>query len=145
MKRRVPGARLSLNRGLTALALAWAAATTSVHAQAPTTDVAQAAAAALAGKGTAEGRKFANAIAAAFKREQTSAIQKCAGEIERPDLSTFDLLLRVDPAGVVREALTQPTTPLARCVAGAVVGWKGVSPPRGQEWVSIELVLKPRR
>jgi hypothetical protein len=138
--------RLALALALLALPIAG----TIVRAQEPP---AAAAAAARSSGETAEGKKFADTVGEAFGREQAGAIQRCARETRRPDLSDFQLVLRIERVdsngpnsanGVVREAFNQPATALARCLAASLPGWKVAPPPVGHEWVSIAVRLKPR-
>ena len=129
---------------LALVSLALTIAGTNLQAQEPP---AVAAAAAKSSRETAEGRKFADTVGEAFGGEQAGAIQKCARETRRPDLSDFELVLRIErleATGIVREAFTQPATALARCLAASLPGWKVAPPPVGHEWVSIAVRLKPR-
>jgi hypothetical protein len=97
-----------------------------------------------AGADTPEGKKFAEAVGAAFGREQSAAFSRCAKETKHPDLSNFELLLRVDAAGNVDQALAKPATNLAECVRAAVKSWKVGAPPRPGVWVKVAVNLKKK-
>ena len=108
-------------------------------------DYAAAEAAASADAGTADGKKFAEALGETFGREHGRTIQQCAKQSKRPDLSDFDVLVRVDGAGVVDQALVKPTTTLATCVVEKLPGWKTSVPPHAGFWVKIGVSLKSNR
>jgi len=105
---------------------------------------AAAAAAARTDADTADGKKFAEALGLTFGQEHGTTIQQCATQSKRPDLSSFDILVRVDGAGVVDQALAKPTTTLATCVVGKLLGWKTSVPPHVGFWVSIGVNLKSK-
>jgi hypothetical protein len=107
-------------------------------------ELSQAKSAAEADSGTAEGKKFGEALAQAFGREHGNTIQRCAKETKRPDLSDFDLFLRIDGAGVVDQAIEEPATALATCVREKMSGWKVSTPPHAEFWVKVDVNLKPR-
>ena len=91
---------------------------------------------------TAEGKDFGEALRQAFGRDHAATIQRCAQETKRPDLSNFDLFLRVDGAGVVDQALVKPGTNLAACVQGKMPGWRVSVPPHAGFWVKVSVNLK---
>lgn len=91
---------------------------------------------------TEEGKKFGEALAQAFGREHGSTIQRCAKETKRPDLSDFDLFLRLDGTGVVDLAFEEPATALASCVREKMSGWKVSTPPHAGFWVKVDVNLK---
>jgi hypothetical protein len=95
-----------------------------------------------AGAATAEGKAFGELLGQAFGREHGPTIQQCAKETKRPDLTAFDLFLRIGGTGLVAEALAKPATNLARCVQGKVVGWKAPAPPQPGFWVKVGVNLK---
>ena len=98
--------------------------------------------AAKAGAETAEGKKFGEVLGQTFGREHGVTIQRCAKETKRPDLSDFDLFLRIDGAGVVEQAWVKPGTNLATCVQSKVVGWKTSLPPHAGFWGRVGVNLK---
>jgi hypothetical protein len=106
--------------------------------------ISQAKSAAEADAGTAEGKKFGEAVAQAFGREHGSTIQRCAKETKRPDLSDFDLFLRLDVTGVVDQAIEEPATAIATCVRRKMSGWKVSTPPHAGFWVKVDVNLKPK-
>jgi hypothetical protein len=91
---------------------------------------------------TAEGKKFGESLAQAFGRDHSSTIQQCAKQTKRPDLSDFDLFLRLDGTGVVDQAVEQPATALATCVREKLPGWKVSTPPHAGFWVKVDVNLK---
>jgi hypothetical protein len=108
-------------------------------------DFAATEAAATAGAGTADGKKFQDTLEQAFGRDHASTIQKCAKAEKRPDLSDFELLLRVNASGAVDQALVKPVTALAACVRDKMPGWKIGAPPQAGYWVKVGVNLKPTR
>ena len=106
--------------------------------------IAQVKSAAEADASTAEGKKFGEALAQAFGREHGSTIQRCAKQTKRPDLSDFDLFLRLDGTGVVDQAFEEPATALATCVREKMPGWKVSVPPHAGFWVKVDVNLKPK-
>jgi len=103
--------------------------------------VAAAELAAKAGAATPEGKKFQDALEQPFAREHAGTIQRCARETKRPELTDFHLLLRVDGAGVVDQALVKPSTNVAVCVQKSMVGWKTPPPPHAGFWLDIGVRL----
>lgn len=105
-------------------------------------DFAAAEAVARADANTADGKKFAEVLGTTFGKEHGRTIQQCAKQSKRPDLSDFDILVRVDGTGVVDQALVKPTTTLATCVGGKLLGWKTSVPPHVGFWAKIGVNLK---
>lgn len=106
--------------------------------------VSEAQSAAKADAETAEGKKLGEALSQAFGRDHGSTIQRCAKGAKRPDLSDFDLFLRLDGAGAVDQALVEPATALATCVQAKMPGWKVSAPPHAGFWVKIDVNLKSK-
>ena len=100
--------------------------------------------AAKAGAEEPAGKALGEAVGQAFGREHAATIQRCAKGTKRPDLSDFALLLRLDGAGAVDQALAKPATNLATCVQARMTGWKVSPPPRGGFWVKVGVNLKRR-
>jgi len=105
-------------------------------------DLPAAEAAAKAGAETADGKKFAEALGQAFGREHGGTIRRCMKEVKRPDLSDFDLFLRVDGSSVVEQAFVKPTTTLTTCVVGKMRDWKTSVPPHAGFWVKVGVIIK---
>jgi hypothetical protein len=93
---------------------------------------------------TPEGKEYGEAVGRAFGRDHAATINRCAKSTKRPDLSDFDLLMRIDATGVVQDVLVKPETNLAVCVGRVLKGWKVEPPPRPDAWVKVEVVLKKR-
>jgi hypothetical protein len=91
---------------------------------------------------TPEGKEYGEAVGRSFGRDHAATINRCAKTTKRPDLSKFDLLLRIDATGVVQEVLVKPETNLAVCVSRALKGWKVAAPPRPDAWVKVAVALK---
>jgi hypothetical protein len=102
--------------------------------------ISQAKSAAEADAETAEGKKFGEEVAQAFGREHDGTIQRCAKETKHPDLSDFDLFLRLDGTGVVDQAFEEPVTALATCVREKMSGWKVSTPPHAGFWVKVDAI-----
>ena len=92
-----------------------------------------------------EGRSFTESVAQSFGREHATTIQRCAKDTRRPDLADFSLFLRVDAAGMVDDALVNPTTNLAACVQARMKGWRTTTPPRPGSWVKVSVKLKRKK
>ena len=138
------GARVRLRDGLGVATLVLCCAV-GAGTPAPPEDPLQAAeVAARAGAETPEGRKFAEVVGAAFGQEHGATVSRCAKETKRPDLSDFELLLRVKASGSVDRALVTPGTNLGECVRERLTGWKVGEPPRDDFWVSVRVNLKPK-
>ena len=108
------------------------------------TQIAEAEFAAKSDAGTEAGKKFGEALGQAFGREHGSTIQRCAKSAQRPDLSNFDLFLRLDATGAVDQALVEPATALATCVREQMPGWKSSAPPHAGFWVKVDVNLKSK-
>ena len=93
---------------------------------------------------TPEGKKYEDAVATAFGRDQVKAIQSCARAVKRPDLSDFQVFVQVSAAGEVEEAFVKPNTNLAACLQGKLKGWKVIAPPQANSWVNIQVKLKAK-
>ena len=113
-----------------------------VHSARAQDVVSAAESAARAGAETPDGKKFGEDLGKVFGREHGATIQRCAKETKRPDLSDFDLLLRVDGIGLVDQALVKPATNLAQCVRHKMKGWKTSVPPNSGFWVKVSVNLK---
>jgi hypothetical protein len=101
-----------------------------------------AAAAAKADAATPGGEKYQETVGQAFARDHGVTVGQCAKATKRPDLSDFDLLLRVKAEGVVEEVLVKPRTNLSGCVQGKLTGWKVPGPPHAGFWVGVAVNLK---
>jgi len=102
--------------------------------------IAAAEAAAKSWSATPEGRQFGEAIGGAFGREHSKTVGACVKSTPRPSLANFSLLLRVNAAGVVEEALVTPGTNVSTCVQGKLAQWKAATPPRAG-WVKVNVNL----
>lgn len=121
-----------------------ALASFAAHAASAPDTLAVAESAARAGEATPEGKKLSESVGQAFGREHGTTIQKCAKETKRPNLANFDLFLRLEGTGNVDQVWVKPTTNLATCVQGKLVGWKTTKPSKGGTWVKVAVVLKPK-
>lgn len=99
-------------------------------------------AAAKANAGSPAGKKYEETVGQAFGRDHGVTVGQCAKAAKRPELSDFDLFVRVDSAGTVGEALVRPRTNLSGCVQGKLPGWKVKEPPHDAFWVKIAVNLK---
>lgn len=132
------------NRGIISVAVALLTGLTLTPAHAAVTDnrIAIAEASARAGAARPEGRKFEEIVGQAFGRERAATVAQCARSMRRPELSDFDLFLRVNVTGTVEESLAKPTTNLADCVRSKLVGWRVPAPPRAGHWVKVGVKLR---
>ena len=99
-------------------------------------------AAAKADAATPAGEKYQETVGRAFGRDHGVTVGQCAKATKRPDLSDFDLLLRVGAEGVVEEVLVKPRTNLSGCVQGNLTDWKVPGPPHAGFWVRVAVNLK---
>lgn len=99
-------------------------------------------AAARTNAGTPTGEKYQETVGQAFGRDHGGTVGQCAKATKRPQLSDFDLFLRVDAAGAVGEVLVQPATSFSACVQGKLSGWKVPEPPHAAFWVKVAVKLK---
>lgn len=99
-------------------------------------------AAAKANAGTPAGEEYRKAVGQAFGKDHAATVGQCAKAVKRPQLTDFDLFLRVDGGGGVGEVLVQPRTNLSGCVQGKLAGWKVPEPPQAPFWVKVAVNLK---
>lgn len=114
----------------------------SVRSEVGEDRLAAAEAAVAANAQTPEGKAFDEALGEAFGREHGKTIQRCAKEVKRPNLSNFELFLRLGADGKVVEALVKPETNLGLCVRDKLVGWSAPAPSRPDFWASVAVKLK---
>jgi hypothetical protein len=93
---------------------------------------------------TSEGKSYGKALEQAFSKDHSATIGACAKETEKPDLSNFTLLLRLDASGVVESAMVKPATNLSVCLEGKMKGWKSIPPPHAGFWAKLEVKLKSK-
>jgi hypothetical protein len=91
---------------------------------------------------TPDGRKYGETVGQAFGREHGVTVRECAKSIKRPELSDFDLFLRIEPTGGVEEVLVKPRTNISSCIQGKLARWKAPRPPHAGFWVKIAVNLK---
>jgi hypothetical protein len=99
-------------------------------------------AAAISEWGNSEGKSYGRSLEKAFSKDHSATIGVCATEAQKPDLSKFTLLLRIDAAGVVESAMVNPAPNVAVCLQGKIKGWKAVPPPHGGFWAKLDVKLK---
>ena len=88
------------------------------------------------------GQKYQETVGQAFGKDHGVTVGQCAKATERPDLTDFDLLLRVEATGVVQEVLVKPRTNLSGCVQSELAGWTLPGPPHAGFWVKVAVSLK---
>jgi hypothetical protein len=131
-------ARICLVVGLTAMVLRGSPGSGAEDPVAAAESAAEAAAA------TPEGKTYEGELATAFGRDQGQGIQSCAREVKRPDLSDFQVFVRVSAVGQVEEALVKPSTNLAACLQTKLRAWKVHAPPLANSWVRVHVKLKAK-
>ena len=124
------------------LALVAGLSATTVLSGVADDEFAAAEAAAKANSGTPAGAKYQATVGQAFGREHGVTVGKCAKETKRPQLTDFNLFLRMDAAGAVEQVLVQPRTNLSGCVQDKLPGWKVPEPPHAEFWVKVPVTLK---
>lgn len=111
-------------------------------AQATTTYAAAEARAKALGQ-TRDGKAFADRVGQAFGKAHRGTVSTCAKQTpRREDVQPFHLLIQLDTAGRVTEALVRPDNTVSRCVADGVRGWAAAAPPAGDHWVDFSVNLR---
>ena len=90
------------------------------------------------------GKSFGKTLERAFSKEKRGAVSQCAKDLDKPDLTSFTVLLRIGGDGVTNEVLVKPESNLAVCVKGKLEGWNTPPPPHADFWAKLEVKLKAR-
>jgi hypothetical protein len=88
------------------------------------------------------GHAFAAAVGKAFGATYGPRVSACAKRVKKPDLSDFDLLVRLSMNGRIEEALVRPETNLAVCLRDELNQGSLPVPQTANYWVRIGIKLK---
>ena len=71
-------------------------------------------------------------------------MSSCFGSVPNPDLSPFDVLVRVAASGRVEKILSQPKTKMSECLVKAMKDDTFPIPPVPDYWWHLHMILVPR-
>jgi len=108
----------------------------------PSTGVEVARAEAEANAKTPAGRRYEGVAISKVEEWLRPAIQRCARELPKDELISFDGLVRVGAEGAAEEVVFGPETKLAQCVAPEFRDASYPRPPRPSWWIKVE--VRPR-
>ena len=91
---------------------------------------------------TPAGRSYEGVAIAKAETWLRPAIQRCARQVAKEEIVSFDGLIRVSAQGKAEEVLFGPETALARCVAPDFRDALYPKPPKPDWWLKIE--IRPR-
>ena len=96
-----------------------------------------------ANEATPAGGEFDTAVGMQFGEEHANTVAGCAEGAHGKDLAKFNLVMKLDGAGNVVEALVYPETTVAKCLQAAVAHDAYPKPVHPGYWVRVEMSLKP--
>ena len=88
------------------------------------------------------GEAFEEAVGKEFGVTHGPKVSVCAKQVKKPDLSDFDLLVKLSLEGRVEAALVRPETNLAVCLRDQMKGASLPAPVSAGYWVHIGLDLQ---
>jgi hypothetical protein len=91
---------------------------------------------------TPEGKHYDEQIGKEFSPSFGPALKQCKQSAADGSTSPFDMFLKLDANGAVREGLAYPESAFAGCVRTAMLKGKFSPPPHGDYWVNIHFDLK---
>ena len=89
---------------------------------------------------TGQGKAFEEAAGTALFEKNRDALRNCK-QGAGPNPESFWMLVKLDSAGVVRELLLHPATPMGACARTALIGAATKAPPHDSYWIGIYLRL----
>lgn len=93
---------------------------------------------------TPSGRKYDQACTVYFPRRHAKTMDACFGSVPNPEMSPFDVLVRVAAGGRVEKILSQPKTNLSECLVAAMKDDTFPIPPEPDYWWHLHMVLVPK-
>jgi hypothetical protein len=90
------------------------------------------------------GKKFDHACTVYFAQRHAKSMASCFGSVPNPDLSPFDVLVRVAASGRVEKILSQPKTKMSECLVKAMKDDTFPIPPVPDDWWHLHMILVPR-
>src|ERR1700730_8961543 len=91
---------------------------------------------------TPAGRRYESVLVSKTEDWLRPAVARCAKNVPKEEIVSFDGLVRVDPEGRAEEVLFGPETAVARCVAPDFRDATYPRPPQPSWWVKIEVRLQ---
>jgi len=105
------------------------------------TSVAAAAAAVEANMRTPEGKAYDAQVGRDLAKKYPPVMKACKEKAES-DTRSFDMLVRVDKDGTVKEVLLHPPTTISQCLREAMLKDTFSPPPKPAYWVDIHIEVK---
>jgi hypothetical protein len=105
------------------------------------TSIRSAAAAVEANMKTPEGKAYDTQVGGDFSKKYPPVMKACK-EKAADDSRSFDMLVRVEKDGAVKEVLLYPATKISQCLRDAILKDTFSPPPRPAHWVDIHIDLK---
>jgi hypothetical protein len=105
------------------------------------TALADAAAAVEANMKTREGKAYDAQIGRDLAKKYPPVMKACKEKAEG-DTRSFDMLVRVEKDGSVREVLLHPPTRISQCLRDAILKDTFSPPPKPAHWVDIHIDVK---
>jgi hypothetical protein len=90
---------------------------------------------------TPEGKRYDVKLASYTSEHDGPAMGACVEAAKKPDLSSFQLLLKLTADGHVRCAMVNPETNISICFRDQVKKESLPRPPRSDYWVLVEMSL----
>jgi hypothetical protein len=90
------------------------------------------------------GKKYDDACTVYFVQRHGKGIDYCLGSVPNPDLSPFDVLVRVAVNGSVEKILSWPKTQMSECLVKAMQDDTFPIPPTPDYWWHLHMTLVPR-
>src|SRR5262249_35150656 len=112
-----------------------------LHAEDKPTPIATAAAAVEANMKTRVGQAYDEQIGKDFSKKYPSIMKACA-EKAGGDTRSFDMLIRVEKDGAIKEVLLHPATKISQCLRESLLKDSFTPPPKPAYWVNIHMELK---
>ena len=88
---------------------------------------------------TPEGAAYDQAFGSAMQSQLGIQMAKCFTRTPDPDLTRFDMLVRLDATGKAGEVLMRPETNVALCFKPRIGEAVFPAPPRPDYWVHVEM------
>ncbi|MBZ5630748.1 MAG: hypothetical protein LAO06_17975 [Acidobacteriia bacterium] len=136
------GATTRRRKSLFVAAVAAGALFLIAHADEKPTSVAAAAAAVEANMKTREGKAYDEQFSKELSDKYLAVMKDCKAKAGT-DLRNFDMLVRVEKDGTVKEVLLFPPTKISQCLREPLLKATFSAPPKPAYWVDIHMVVKP--
>jgi len=110
----------------------------AMNADEKTTSIAAAAAAVEANMKTPEGKAYDAQFGKDLAKKYPPIMKACKDKAEG-DTRSFDMLVRVEKDGAVKEVLLHPATRISQCLRDAILRNTFSPPPKPAHWVDIHI------